>query len=919
MVEDGSLSINMVATWVPDKFNITLFLGSDVKNDENLLISFDGGSTYQNYKGITIDITGGYDAVSGATAENKVTIDDRSVIFSGQITYGQSIYSYLSWAFKDLPSEDSLPILQDSSDDGTAQTFNGWKSQATNQLISGSSTFQYGDNGMLAPPANTTLADYQKSLHNANLTIATIWGVMSYNLTLPETMPTGWSLSYTDKSGEIKTINSSAAAGVISVPKGSVVTLTTPSTNPQNFSLWSFNPTKAGNGTKIFPTENEYRPSNPSITYTFEMPAYDVTAKYGKGKEIYIDIAKSPIMFKTDVEHNNRRISGFWYADVIDELTPMFKDDTKILDGTKQDGTHITEGAYFYQWNFSDKFCVTSNNVATKNQLTLVNALTGGIYLKDVNLEMREAYINNAVGNAVNNVDCNITKDSNSPIYYTPEEIYEKQLQLADCANIVVDNQTQQAYDTKLYFVGTNNIVGAIMPDVLRSRDLNHNNLYIYGTNRRDTAKLGTAFGNFDQVIENITINEYTKGNSSQEFNYLIYYSNWNLVMRNATIEAPHKIIYIGYGTEANTQIIDSTIDVYSFMNYYKLDCDDTYLRVRENLRLGWRELYLQNKSKVVVDGNVEYNYQHWSRSGKMTDGSDCWLIVKGNRCDLSNYTWNSGTLVCNALIFGRCGGITGGTVVTNQILSQPVGFWKYGDVNGKLGYYQHETGNKQTERARANNDNYPFTVLSQATNTIEDFTFGGDTIASKIYLLGYYKTRNDATSDKPQTSMGNTNNNYYDYTVKATDEGNPVKQFIESLYDATTGDIHPDPLLDTAAVEQAVKASVLTDKECVVWGNSTYNDDSRSRTVKISGNVEIYAAGNITFFNDTIVSGGKVYCNGSFGTKGDLTVSGSADITAETVGNAYNLTTTLSDGSVRWRRTDIQSGHYHRTTHRSF
>lgn len=53
-----------------------------------------------------------------------------------------------------------------------------------------------------------------------------------------------------------------------------------------------------------------------------------------------------------------------------------------------------------------------------------------------------------------------------------------------------------------------------------------------------------------------------------------------------------------------------------------------------------------------------------------MTDGSDCWLIVKGNRCDLSNYTWNSGTLVCNALIFGRCGGITGGTVVTNQILS---------------------------------------------------------------------------------------------------------------------------------------------------------------------------------------------------------------------------------------------------------
>lgn len=161
MVEDGSLSINMVATWVPDKFNITLFLGSDVKNDENLLISFDGGSTYQNYKGITIDITGGYDAVSGATAENKVTIDDRSVIFSGQIIYGQSIYSYLSWAFKDLPSEDSLPILQDSSDDGTAQTFNGWKSQATNQLISGSSTFQYGDNGMLAPPANTTLADFR--------------------------------------------------------------------------------------------------------------------------------------------------------------------------------------------------------------------------------------------------------------------------------------------------------------------------------------------------------------------------------------------------------------------------------------------------------------------------------------------------------------------------------------------------------------------------------------------------------------------------------------------------------------------------------------------------------------------------------------------------------------------------------------
>ena len=70
----------------------------------------------------------------------------------------------------------------------------------------------------------------------------------------------------------------------------------------------------------------------------------------------------------------------------------------------------------------------------------------------------------------------------------------------------------------------------------------------------------------------------------------------------------------------------------------------------------------------------------------------------------------------------------------------------------------------------------------------------------------------------------------------------------------------------------------------------------------------QVYAAGNLTFFNETTVSDGLIWCDGSFGTKSDLTVSG-GQITAKTVGNVYHLNTVYADGTKRWKKTLITGG----------
>jgi hypothetical protein len=96
---------------------------------------------------------------------------------------------------------------------------------------------------------------------------------------------------------------------------------------------------------------------------------------------------------------------------------------------------------------------------------------------------------------------------------------------------------------------------------------------------------------------------------------------------------------------------------------------------------------------------------------------------------------------------------------------------------------------------------------------------------------------------------------------------------------------------------------------ECILLGNSIRSTpgESNYKQVVISKSAQIYAAGNLTFFTDTTISGGTVTCAGRLTSKNDLTISGGT-VTAEHVGNARDLTTTAS-GLTRWKTTTISGG----------
>ncbi len=897
VLEDGQYLLTMEAQWELEQFGLTLYLGGHITDVEKIKISFDG----ENFQKVTeLDIPG-----VNLNRANKI------IKFDEKITYGQNISEFLHQYFQDMPVG-TLPVLLDESTDGDRQAFAGWSNYTG--AIDGKTTFRYGAGGMLAPGINLetqkprTLVEYRKEvLQGTDQAVNASWGVMSYDLRLEDGLPGDWSLTYIDGEGKSHTLPAGTPKNTtVKVQQNTRVTLTTHAKAPLNISLWGFSRDK--DGKKIFPEEQTYQDGDQFLTYVFEMPAANVTGTYGQPK--WIDISKSPILFQENLRYNNRDCRGFWYADEIDGMTPLFKDDNKILSGTRKDGkTQLTAGTYFYQWDFDDKdhkLPVTSENTPTKNQLTLVNALKAGVLFKELNLVMRDAYVSGAKGSLIGGVDCEITNDG--PIF--ADDIYKKTLSLADYANIIIDNTTRQSYTTDLYFQDGENTVGAIMPDTLRPNKNYQNELRLHGkeSKEKDALRLGSAFGNFVHTVEKLTISEYTKEDdrvnkdaaagadgaaaAEDDFKYLIHSTNWSCSVTDAVIEAGHKVVHVGNSSFTFTR---SQVKLDSINAYSGATLSNSYLRVYDNLLLGYVPLKLQKNSRVVIDGNLEMNYQHWSSMGEITDGTQNWLVVKGNRCDLTNFKWTSGTLICNALIFGRCGGVSGGTVVTNQILSQPVGFWKYND---KSHSYNHAAENGQTEVATANEDDYPFLVWAQKREGIDLYSFTG----GQTYLLGYYKTTQKTRGDKKIPYVA------YDDTVTALeDNANPVKPFMEPLLDGN-GDLVENPSVDTGAVKAAVEASAPTDKECVVLGNSTYNTGTRSRTIEISGSAVLYAAGNITFFNDTNVKGGTVYCNGTFGTKGDLTITGGS-ITAKTVGNAYNLTTTLDDGTLRWRLTDIQGG----------
>lgn len=331
-------------------------------------------------------------------------------------------------------------------------------------------------------------------------------------------------------------------------------------------------------------------------------------------------------------------------------------------------------------------------------------------------------------------------------------------------------------------------------------------------------------------------------------------------------------------GEKAASSMNIGGVRTYGASNIY----DNTYIRCFGDWLGSYNTLNLYENSNVVIDGNLVTTYSHWTAGAVINTTG--YLIVKGNRAELENFTMLRGTLIANAAVLGRSCNISGGTVIANQLMNSPS---KYANTNADGDYQYTDTGS--CVEVKDNDDNYPFTTYAQNNAKKGEFVFGEK---SKIYLLGYYIT---------------SGNRVYDTSVKATDSENPVANVISSVA-AEDGDLNTSAKISDADMQNMIKNSSNTESECVMFGSSTFNTAARMRSVLISG-AEIYAAGNLTFFNDTEITSGSVYCNGRLAGKRDLTISGTASVTASEVGNNYNLTTSDDSKITRWQKTVISGG----------
>lgn len=848
LTDSSNYALKLEAVWSEDKFPLYwTFTGIPLQHIE---LSLDGGTTWTTAEKLVEQYPNLW--TWEATGQTLRTLP------AAEIYYGESLQTY----FQRLNNEWTYPVLRDKRADGAdaqlAQSFRTWALQALS--VSENSTFDtQADTGLLqGKTEEVSWTDYQSSLKNAAITLTSSFGTAEYNLTVQTV--SGWTY-WVDGVKKVPSNN------ILLVPNGAKVTFSKDKNSTLSISNWAF---IAKNGSLIEPVERKYITGGATLYYDFIMPAADVSASYEK-TDGYVDLSKGSITFEKGYIYNGIQRDGFWYPEylvagktnvyglTLTGMTPLCYNESK---------------GYFYVWNLADPFYVTTDGVATINQLTLCNTIK--VVFEAVNLSTREAYLSHAAGRTIYGYSVELPRDSSaSGKQSNVASNINAAGSLSELGNIVLANSGSAPQTFTLNFVGTNNHVASIFSDQYYYGT--NNTVHITGTSAASSAlKLGTVFTNASMKISNIRVEEDSNTNSAYLFHAVS--ASGSITFSAADITAKSKEVYVkdsSFKMEYSAKADIGTLVAGSSMSIGE-NCD---LRVRGNVYVGYQGMDLRKNCTVVIDENYLIQYFHWS-SDKNMGAADATLIVKGNRCELGNTHWTNGTLICNALVFGRVGGVEGGTVIANQIMNDPAMHWNIVYPNT-----EYEFIAKSDEELTANGDNYPFRTYSRPTSDHSVFAFGG----GEIYLLGYYEA---------QDGIYNT-----DMVLADT----PVQDLLVPMLDAD-GNYNGSPVSKTNALS-AVQSSTLKNNECVVLGNSIYNTATRSRSIQLSNNVKFYAAGNVTFFNDTTVSDkAYVWCGGTFGTKNDLTVSGGT-ISAKEVGIAYNLTSTLEDGTTRWKKLEISGG----------
>lgn len=848
--------LKLEAVWQKDTFPLYWsFSGIDLGYME---LSLDGGTTWSTPLQFAENHT---DLWTWEESSSSLRTTQK-----GEIMYGESLDAY----FARLNTNWETPILRDKRAQSAqaeevlaAQAFRAWYWNNHVLPVYASNTFDTAaETGILRNTKNDTMtwAEYQTAyLKLGNpVTLTSVFGTADYHVNIGA--DTGWTY-------QVNGVTQVPKNGFLVVPNGATVTLSCTLTSGMVISNWEFLSRSAI-------TVKERYPGGATVFYDFIMPACDVTATYQKKVGArYVDIANGAITFEEDADptRSGLKRDGFWHKGLLvsDEsanyslplagMTPLAHDAAK---------------GYFYIWDMSQEFYVTSDGVATTNQLTLVE--TTKVRLNAVNMTDRDAYTRHAVGREIFDYSVEIPRDSSAA--NKGQSVVANEVNgaghMGDLGNIVLADDASVVQTFTLTFEGSHNYVASVFSD--RYYYGANNKLNIKGTGNASLT-LGTAFANCSFEISNISI---TENNSPCDYLFHAVAQGGAVTISGAAVTAPHKEIYVkdAVFTVSSKAVVDIGVVVAgSSMSVG----ENSKVRVRGDVYCGYAQLAVGKNSITVIDGNYLINYYHWNSDNKR-GATGAYVIVKGNRCEFGNVRWTAGTLICNTLVFGRCGGIQGGTVIANQITNPPMLNWQISA--GETEYKSAKAG--YTSKVTANGDTYPFLTYAQHSKTNDTFRFSGGT----TYLLGY-------------SSSGT-----YDPSIVVNDT--PVGTILASLLDENGN--YNGATIDRAAVLDAVQNSANKANECFVLGNSTYTTETIKRTVEITGSAKIYAAGNITLFNDTTVGeNAEIWCGGTFGSKNELTISGGT-VTAKEIGIAYDLKTTLEDGTIRWKKLTISDGAIH-------
>jgi len=665
-------------------------------------------------------------------------------------------------------------------------------------------------------------------------------------------LPDGWDLVIGKTEQGNDNIIELDSNGTTIVGKGETVSFRTSYSEDPNLKGWAID--------EDIVFSERYETGDQYIYYDFTMPRHAVTAIYGGDNDGYIDLAKSPITFEENVDIGSRLQNGFWYKSTISGMIPIMTD---------------AEKGNFYVWDNNEPLFVTSKGVPTQNQITIVGGTT--LYLKDCVMAVTDDYSNDVVDRKIKDV---VMETKSQGAFADTEADAWK-----NYGNIIISYSQYSTYTTNIHIVGENNTIGAIFTNQYYKNKANKMIVNVTGTNNTtDKIYLASVWGNMDIKFTDLEVEQYKNNTSVQaeypdNSEYLTWISSGALGSGNVTftkcnVNIPEKRVYDAiayiyfYGTVGTVGSIRSA---------YKVDVSSSGSIPSNVLVLGDVYVFyygstINGSSKLVVEGS--YRINGYSSSGT-TISSKCELIVKGNIFDAGSLTMSGGTLIANAIVLGSSASISSNSkIITNIITNSPNGRPTFDSTTGQ--YTTTFGGTNALKLTSSNDDNIPFrnyTNYNSAQTTSTTFNFSG----GNIYLYGYYETDDGKFSN----------------TFTAKSEGNPLKDIVLEYEENGLTNI-TDTYLENKLIP--------TNNETIILGNSA-ND---LRIFKFSG-ANIYSAGNMTLYNNAVISAGNLNVMGILSSKKDMDITGGT-ITANEIGNAYNLITTTNSLNS-WKSINITGG----------